>query len=212
MARCMPSLAQAFADSTDQAVNFARGLEAARTKLTVAEAQSDLPVHRVELAYELTYLRAFTAWETFLEETFLRYLCGYEARHGRETPVSGSYCTTLENARQTLYGNQQFLLWHSPTKVTARAARYFRQSRIENVIASMQGRIEQYAAIRHRIAHAHADNSFDAATMALSGRRYRGSRPGRFLRDWAPHSQVPTRWIDIVMLDFRGLAFQIAPP
>lgn len=76
----------------------------------------------------------------------------------------------------------------------------------------MQGRIETYASIRHRIAHAHGGTEFDLATMSLAGKRYRGSRPGRFLRDWVRYTQIPMRWIDVILMDFRGLAFQITPP
>lgn len=211
MPRTMPQLANSFASSASKATEFSNGVEAARAALQVSEAGQHLPIHRLELAYELTYLRIFTAWEMFLEDTFLRYLCGYQARHGCETPISGQFCTTLTVAKSQLYGNQSFLLWHNPQKVTQRAARFFTNSRHETVIASMQGRLQCYANIRHRIAHAHAASDFDQATMTLAGKRYSGSRPGRFLRDWAPHTLTPTRWIDAIVLDFRGLAFQIAP-
>ena len=213
MPRSMPKFAKAFAVSADNAVEFARGIESARAGLDVAKACQHLPPPRLELAYELAYLRMFTAWEDFLEESLLRYMCGFSARTGQENPVSGGqYYRTLADAKAALYGKQHYLLWHNPIRVTSRAAQFLSQSRHETVIKSIQGRMEYYAAIRHRIAHAHADDGFNKATMALAGKRYRGARPGRFLRDWAPHPQTPTRWIDVIANDFRGLAFQIVPP
>lgn len=212
MPRAMPRLAQTFADDSQRAAQFADSVEKARRALDTAEAQALLPVSRIELAYELAYLRLFTAWEDFLEQSMLRYLCGFAAAHGQEQLAKGVYCPTLSHARATLYGNNQYLLWHNPQKVVTRAANHFTNSRHETVIASMQGRVVHFASIRHRIAHAHAENDFNSATMALAGRRYRGARPGKFLRDWARHSQVPMRWFEVISFEFRGLAFQIVPP
>ena len=110
-----------------------------------------------------------------------------------------------------LYGNRSYLLWHNPEAVINRASKFFDQSRCEVVISSMKGRIEHFAAIRHRIAHAHASSGFDQATVAIAGRRYPAARPGVFLRDWAPHSPVPMRWIEVIVMELRGLAFQIVP-
>lgn len=213
MPRPMPKLAEEFVKFTAQAKGFALGIEAARASLNNRESQEHLPIHRVELAYELVYLRIFNAWEKFLEESFLRYLCGYEGRHGCETLTpGGSFLRSLSEAKVTLYNGSHFLLWHNPQKVVARAARHFIGSRHQTVIESMQGRIQHFADIRHRIAHASAMEGFDSATMALAGRRYRGGRPGRFLRSWAaPSEHDPTRWIDVIIRDFCGLAYQIVP-
>lgn len=208
----MPALADAFAASCDKAQEFASAVELARQRLGIPEGGKILAVAKLELAYELAYLRVFTAWEDFLEESFLRYMCGFKARHGQEQLVAGgSYCSDLRSAKSTLYQGRQYILWHRPRSVISRAQDYFLSSKHETVLASMQGRIEHYAAIRHRIAHAHAEDNFDHATMALVGRRFRASRPGKFLRTSVPHSPTPMRWIDQITLDLRGLAFQIAP-
>jgi len=207
----MPKIAHSYADLTGNAVALVMGIESARSDLSVQAARAHLPIPRVELTYELAYLRAFTAWEDFLEQSFIRYLCGYRAGHGQENVTSGSYCSNLSDARNTLYSGAQFLLWHNTQRVVARAQRHFTLSRCETVLSSMQGRLEHYSAVRHRIAHVHADANFDSATMALAGRRYRGSRPGRFLRDWAPHTVQPTRWLEVILNDYRSLAFQIVP-
>lgn len=212
MPRAMPRLAQSFSNDSQRAAQFADSVESARRALGTTEAQALLPVSRIELAYELAYLRLFTAWEDFLEQSMLRYLCGFAAAHGQEQLTQGNYCTNLAHAKATLYGNQQYLLWHNPQKVVMRAASHFTNSRHETVIASIQGRVVHFSSIRHRIAHAHAEDNFNTATMALAGRRYRGARPGRFLRDWAHHSQIPMRWFEVISFEFRGLAFQIVPP
>src|SRR5712672_2619521 len=38
-----------------------------------------LDLNKLELLYELAYLRFFIQWEVFLEQSFLRYLCGYSS-------------------------------------------------------------------------------------------------------------------------------------
>lgn len=211
MPRPMPPLAEDFGSQAAHALEFARALESARDALDAAERAKYLPPYRLELGYELAYLQIFAAWEDFLEKSFLRYLCGYAACHGQERLVAGPYCSRLAVAKSTLYGGRSYLLWHSPKKVVQRASRFFQQSKLETVVASMQTRIENYAAIRHCIAHAHAVQPFDAATTFLIGRRVRGSRPGRFLRIWAQHTPQPMRWIDFITLELRQLAFQIVP-
>ena len=135
----MPNMARVFATSSSGAVDFARGIESVRTHLAVTEARRLLPIARLELTYELAYLRMFTAWEDFLEQSLLRYMCGYAARHGQEQPVGGHYCSTLSTAKTTLYGTQQYMLWHNPNRIIARAALHLQQSRHETVIASIQG-------------------------------------------------------------------------
>ena len=78
------------------------------------------------------------------------------------------------------------------------------------VIASNLSRLEQFAAIRHRIAHAqeHARIQFDLATMSLAAKRYKGARPGRFLRDWESPSR---RWLDAIADELKYLSVQITP-
>ena len=208
----MPPLADFFAARCEKAQDFACAVERAKERIGVPEGGRVLGVAKLEFAYELAYLRVFTAWEDFLEESFLRYMCGYEARHGQEQLIAGgTYNADLAKARTNLYRSRRYILWHNPGNVISRAQTYFQRSKHEIVLASMQGRIEHYAAIRHRVVHAHAEVNFDLATMALAGRRFRGSRPGRFLRAAVPHSTTPMRWIDQIVLDFRGLAHQIVP-
>lgn len=104
MPRGMPRLADDFCDSSAIAVGFAGAVENARISLGVKEAQRHLPVAKLELAYELAYLRVFTAWEDFLEQSFLRYLCGYMASHGQERLLVGRYYQNLTQAKTALYG------------------------------------------------------------------------------------------------------------
>lgn len=157
----------------------------------------------------------FIAWESFLEESFLRYMCGFHCKQSApQVPNSGSHLSTLALARAALHGSQQYLLWHNPAKVVARSQSFFTQGAHETVIASNQARIEHFARARHRVAHAQQDahRKFDQATMSLVGRRYPASRVGRFLRDRDASQPLPSRWLQTIASELVALARQIVPP
>jgi len=210
----MPALAQHFRVACDDASRLAVAGEQIRVKGD-SQIRSEMTVSRLEYLYEIAFLRMFLAWETFLEESFVRYMCGCCGLVGQpQTAVSGAYSPSISHARAVLHGNQHYLLWHSPAKVAARSKMTFVNGLHEVVLASNQSRIDCFASVRHRIAHAQLDarNKFDSATMNLAGRRYPASRVGRFLRDSDPSQPLPTRWIDAIANELVALAQQVAPP
>ncbi|MBI5618443.1 MAG: hypothetical protein HY943_19375 [Gammaproteobacteria bacterium] len=168
---------------------------------------------RLEALYEMAYLRVFVSWEAFLEQAFLRYLCGYASAHGTATPRAGTaFCSTLAQAETAVLNGNAYVLWHNPSKIIARCRRFFSVSQVESVIASNTARLDAFAAVRHRIAHAQADAKakFDLATMTLYGRRYPGSRAGSFLRDRDISVAPPERWLDRLAQELISLSRQIA--
>jgi hypothetical protein len=171
-------------------------------------------VSRVEMLYELAYLRLFIEWEAFLEQTLYRYMCGYTSNCHLPAPTSrlGSFCNSVAVAERIILNGQSYVLWHNPTKITARAKLWLSACPHEVVIASHRADLENYAAVRHRIAHGQDDAKvkFDAATMAVVGRRYRGARPGRFLRDWDTSVVPQVRWLESLGRALANLAEQIA--
>ena len=174
--------------------------------------RSELRPSRLEAIYELAFLRIFLAWEVFLEESFLRYLCGYSNSVGCPA-LLGAPCRTIDDARNTLLGGSSFVSWYSPDKIRNRSKTFMSGGLHEVVISSFQAQLEAYACVRHRIAHSsrYAVQQFDAATNTLAGRRYLGSRPGRFLRDLNPGGTPPRRWLYVIADDLRSLAAQIVP-
>jgi hypothetical protein len=158
-------------------------------------------------------MRIFIEWELFLEGTFFRYLCGYSSAFGAATLVSGTYFASLADAEAAVLGSRSsYVLWHNPVAVVSRSQQFFPASRHEVVVASSTARLENIAAVRHRIVHGQKDArlKFDTATMHLCGRRYRGARPGKFLRDWDSSSAPGKRWLESIGDELCGLASQIA--
>lgn len=214
MPRQMPPLRAAFHRQVAEAMRLAEIGEIARAQASAgSQIRRQLHPGRVQLLYELAFLRMFLAWEAFLEQAFLRYLCGYASRHGTAVPQAGvSLSRTLADAEATVLRGRNFVLWHSPSQVLGRCQQMFGSCPIETVVRSSTARLEAFAAVRHRIVHAQEDArlKFDAATMAIAGRRYRGSRPGAFLRDRDSRDMPPVPWLEQLGQELQGLATQIA--
>lgn len=193
------------------ALSLVAGLERARVLSIQGHAQLITLTH-LELSYELAFLRVYLAWESLLEDALLRLLCGYRHSGGPEPLLHGKiYYPNLADAETAILGGRNYRLWHTPSEVIGRARSLLVGSRYEIVIASAGTRLGRFAAVRHRIAHSqkHAQQQFDQATMALTGRRYPGSRAGRFLRDWTPSITPPIRWLNTMFHELSGLSHQI---
>src|SRR5687768_7078462 len=104
MPRPMPDLAGAFANAADNAISLAVAGERARVLLTGTSGATPLSVQRLELLYELAYLRVFNQWEVFLGESFLRYLCGYTSSLGPAVMSVGSHYSSLADAETAVLG------------------------------------------------------------------------------------------------------------
>jgi hypothetical protein len=214
MPRVMRALASEFSTAALKANHLAIAGETARVLITGSKGKAQpLNLDRIELLYEMAFLRLFLEWETFLEQSFLRYLCGYSGIAGTARMVQGGYYSNLAAAEAAVLGGKQYKLWHNPQHVINRAKGFMQQGLHETVLSSNIHRLQQFAAVRHRIAHAqvHARLEFDNATMALTARRYRGAKAGRFLRDWVSGTTPPQRWLEAITRELTGLAGQIAP-
>lgn len=212
MPRKMPPLAAQFRQSVSEALALARAGDLAAAAPVGGSLRGEWHVARVELLYELAYLRIFVEWELFLEQTFLRYLCGYVSVGGHiYPPAVGSFYATLQAAETAILAGRPFALWHDPIRVIGRARQLLTRCPHESVIASHTARLVDLAAVRHRIVHGQKDakQKFDTATINLAGRRYRGARPGRFLRDWDHSGTLARRWLSALGLELGNLAQQM---
>lgn len=205
MAKNISFLPYRLEEELNKAVEFVTSISAAR-------AENNFSLSTIEFAYELSYLRGYLAWEDFLQNVFVRLLCGYKGTQGCEPlkPAIPAYFSNIALAEANLLGSRAFLLWHDPTQILTRHARFFLAGNFSQVISSAQSDLESCAAVRHRIAHSQNDarNKFDAASMNLAGRRCPGGRPGRLLKDWSSTSP-PRRFIDMLFDNFVNISKQI---
>ena len=215
MPRIMPGLAEHLRRQTDEALELAESAEKIRV-LTDRDARlgREMTIHRLSLIYELSFLRIFAAWETFLEESFIRYLCGYSSAAGQQILTGGlRHSKMLRDARHALLGAKAFLLWHNPSTVIDRSRRFFILGLHETIMLSNRSRLNWFSSVRHRIAHDHEDAraQFNSSCMNLCGRRFPGARPGKFLRAWATTGSTRERWLSIIGDELCNLASQITP-
>lgn len=210
----MPSLTAEFGTRVADALRIAEIGEVARFEASRnSQTRKNLHPARLEYLYEMAYLKVFVSWEIFLEQTFIRYLCGYVSSVGAAIPKAGiAFATNLAKAESAVLQGRSYVLWHNPTTVVKRAQSFFTSNPLEPIILSNTARLERLAAIRHRITHAQSDaqDKFDLATMGIAGKRYRGSRAGAFLRDVDGSMTPPIRWIEQLGQELRNLAAQIA--
>jgi hypothetical protein len=212
MARQMPRLPAKFALEADEALELADAGEQIRAhSLPGTVARQLLTRHRLEALYETAFLRVFLRWENFLEESFLRYLCGY-ASHAGPATLRGNKFNSLSLASSMLLGTRDFVPWANPNIVIARSHTFIDHGLHEIVLSSSLSRLEAFNWIRNRVAHAsdYARQRFDAATTILVGRRIPSSSPGRFLREPSTPNQLST-WLFTITQELKSLAAQIAP-
>jgi hypothetical protein len=149
---------------------------------------SGLPPHQLAQIGELACLRLFLAWETFLEETFVRYMCGARASSGY-APTRFVMPRAMEHARDMTEAGKQFAPWaHSPT-VVARAALYFDHGEpYASALTPAQLELEDLRLIRNRIAHSseRSQEQFRTVVRRRLGYVPRGMGPGRFVLSAAP--------------------------
>jgi hypothetical protein len=189
-----------------------------REALEIAEAaenSSTFLYTRRLYVYEAAYLLAFSAWENMLEQSFLRFMCGYRPMSG--VPVATATWARPKNltaAIALLLGTSPYKLWHNPQHVIARSQRYFVRGPHEIVLTSALADIQDFAAVRHYVAHRSADTQqkFQAAARRLSGASVVGARAGRLLRSSTidPVTSLQVTWLERVCADLERYAKQVA--
>lgn len=212
MPRRMPDFVGGLQDSFLEARDFVDTVE--RIRRQQSGRIKTISTNKVRFGYELAYLRAFAAWENFLEASFLRYLCGYCSSAGQQTiRVPHVFCATVSAAETLVLDGRRYKLWHNPRDVIGRSQTYFLNGRHETVLSSVLSRVDSFAAVRHHIAHQRRDTAtqFDSACINLCGYRSPGSRAGSFLRKRVSHVSPSKRWFDLILSDLEAYAVQIVP-
>jgi len=171
-------------------------------------------VRRVENVAELAMLRVQLGWETFLEDVFVRYMCGARTAAGFAPVLLQPRERTLSDAMSTLLGTQLYLNW-SITNTLARAGTFFNAGApFASTLAVVRTAVVEINAIRNRIAHSSefSRDAFRAVVLNHLGYVPRGMSPGRFLLTTIPGSGTPgTRFIDDYALKLLGAGALIVP-
>jgi hypothetical protein len=115
----MPPLASVFRARAQEAARLAEIGEVARAEAKRGSmTRRELHPARLELLYEIAYLKVFVSWESFLEQVLIRYLCGYDSNVGKVRLRSGEqFRPNLDAAEKAVLGDRRYILWHNPQRV-----------------------------------------------------------------------------------------------
>ncbi len=123
------------------------------TALVAAVGQDGLPQFRLNLIYELAFLRCVLAWEEFLLETMCAYLTGAAGLSGRRAKPRAAVAT-LGTAQELLIGKgPPFVSWTDKKRVQMRAKLWFDGG--EPYGAALVGLVayDELRIVRNRIVH-----------------------------------------------------------
>ncbi len=166
--------------------------------------------------HEAAFLRAFVAWERFLEETFLSYLMGQKSISGRSLhryyqPPNAS---SAWNLLAMMSGRRPYLDWTEATEVAKRAKVVFRNGGWFVRLTAQNSILQDMKKLRNAISH----DSDDARAKfeGLVRRELRtlpsGCTPGSFLGTPDRASPARASFLDKYLDVIEALAQDILRP
>ena len=171
-------------------------------------------VSHMEMVTEMAFLRAFSAWEAFLEESFILYLWGKAPPRGR-APKRYAYPPTRRVAEQiVVIEGRDYADWSKSQNVIGRAERFFENGKpYFDALRSQQSKLQDIQTIRNAIAHSSA-YSWERFQRLI--RRELGAYPpnliiGGFLAMTIPHSSPPLSYLEFYLGVIQLLADSIVP-
>lgn len=163
---------------------------------------------------ELAFLRAFLAWEIFLEETFLLYLMGQKPPRGRG-PKRYTFPPNLQTAGEWIIPERrQYAEWTNCQDVCRRAERFFQKGRpYADVLRSRQNIFDESKRIRNAIVHTSgsAQNEFETLIRYKLGVLPPNTTVGSFLCTVKPDSSPPQSFLEHYLGKIEFVAKTIVP-
>lgn len=211
----MPALGTKCVASFNQSLDIASATETLWLTAKPASAvRKQLKIGQLEALYEATYLRVFSAYESFIENSLVHYMANYRtAAYSPAAPPTGQIHNSLRSAVATLYGDRDYLLWHNANVSIGRASRHLVDCPVETALTGNKVNLDDYAMIRHHIAHNSNDSrdKFAVSASRLTGSEHR-RRPGKLLRSADISDPLnPTKWIRVIVDDLAATVLQICP-
>lgn len=166
-------------------LNHQRSLLTQAMRYQVAFPGGLRPLRPAELASiaELAHLRIFMAWERFLEQSFLRYMCGGSDPNVRVRCFVG--VPSVQHAESLIAPEgRPYAEWADPSRVRERARRFFRGGEpFWTALGLVAGDLEKMRKIRNCIVHPskHAREQFERVVREGLGHVPAGIAPGSFL-------------------------------
>jgi hypothetical protein len=164
---------------------------------------------------EIAFLRAFLAWETFVEVSFILYLSGQKPPRGR-APYRYTFPPNQKAAIDWVVPEgRDFAKWTHPSLVSGRAERFFRDGRpFAPALRGNQNVLDEARLIRNAITHesGSAREKFEnVARTRLGGTLPAKLTLGGFLGTIVPNSAPPISFLEFYVGKIEFAAQQIVP-
>ena len=162
---------------------------------------------------ELAFLRAFLAWEGFLEEICILYMLGQRPLRGHAL-VRYVLPPTRKMAHKLAADGKDYAKWDTAVEVAARAERFFRDGRPFGILRTLQTRFQDAKTIRNAVAH---DSESAKAKFEGLVRRELTALPkrrsvGNFLNTVKPRTLPAVSYLEFYLDTLSDTADQIARP
>ncbi len=175
-------------------------------------ARSQITIQRRNTLTEMAFLRAFTSWESFLEETFLLYLLGHRPPNG-SMPKRFGFPQTPDSAVEWCSDGKPYAKWHIED-VQRRANRWFKDGKpFTPALQGQQARLKQLVTIRNAIAHQSQSvrDKFENLVRAELGAVPPNTTVGGFLMMTKPNSTPPISFLEFYVAEILRAAQNIVP-
>jgi hypothetical protein len=163
---------------------------------------------------EIAFLRAFLAWEVFVEESFILYLIGQKPPRGR-APHRYAFPPNQRTAMEWLVPEgRQYAQWIDPGLVSARAERFFLSGRpFAPVLRNNLSVLGEARTIRNAIAHKStaAREKFETLVRTKLTTLPPSLTVGGFLGKTIPGSTPPVSFMESYLARIDFAARQIVP-
>lgn len=175
-------------------------------------ASVQISPQRRDTLTEMAFLRAFTGWEIFLEETFLLYLLGHQPPKG-QPPRRYGFPPNREAAFEWCSEGRDYAKWNVGD-VRKRADRWFRQGKpFTPALQGQQSRLGQLVTIRNAIAHGSsaARGKFETLVRNELQALPPNTTVGSFLMTTKPNSNPPISFLEFYLSEVNRVAQKIVP-
>lgn len=163
---------------------------------------------------ERAFLHAFSAWESFVEESFILYLVG-QAPPGGRAPKRYVFPPNHETAKDwVIPEGRRYTQWTDAEDVRMRAVRFFRDGRpFAPVLRSNQNMLGEVRTIRNAIAHSSvkARQRFEKLVRDKINTLPPNLTVGEFLSTTKPRSTPPASFLEFYIAKIDWAAQQIVP-
>ncbi|MFZ7134319.1 MAG: hypothetical protein ACOWWR_18385 [Eubacteriales bacterium] len=170
----------------------------------VGNGFQQIPVKQTRTIIELAFLQTMLAWEVFLEDSFIRYICGAETQSGY-SPKCYLKPISMEHSFDMLRQDKPYIEWNNASNVLKLAKLYFKDGQpYRDALSPILQDLNRTRIIRNSIAHSSkaSRKSLENLARDILGHKPNKLTPGLLLSLEYPNANnsIFEYYIDILRL------------